>query len=305
MEHSVLQKLASVDFPAPRLVPDATGQTLVEHDGHRYALFDFVENGYHFHHYILTPGQHRYCLESCAEALGVLHEKLQGFVPAGSNADGFTSYDSGRGRDLDWVLERLANSATVDPKDSPTDLPGGTWSSQGVVSELQQTFVELHARLTREDLPRSIIHADYGPYNILVRRGAPPVVLDFEMVRLDWKVVDLVRALYRFTHGRLGFDTDKMRCFVTAYCRESSLHPAERWWAPVVWRYTLVRQALLHWAEGRDAPTKTAESKLERSLYTLRWVASHQDELRALLGAQKNPSPTSAAKESREQPTLG
>ncbi len=84
-EHSILAFLAQKNFLAPRLVAQTNGQTLLQRDGKRYALFEFIEGGFQYHHYLLTPGQRRQFIAISGRLLGQLHAQLSGFIPAGYN----------------------------------------------------------------------------------------------------------------------------------------------------------------------------------------------------------------------------
>lgn len=108
-EHSILKHLALVGFSSPRLVVTRSGETIVNKGGSQYALFDFIEGGFHYHNYLLLPAQAREFIAVAGQTLAALHCRLQDFVPEGQNPNGFRSRTEDWWRDLEWCLTTLAH----------------------------------------------------------------------------------------------------------------------------------------------------------------------------------------------------
>ena len=92
-----------------------------------------------------------------------------------------------------------------------------------------------------------MIHGDYGPYNLLLKPGAPVVVLDFELARLDWRVVDVAKAMQQFALTRKGIRPARAHRFVSSYAARTSFEEAERRLIPDVWLFLTLRRVIVCW----------------------------------------------------------
>jgi Ser/Thr protein kinase RdoA (MazF antagonist) len=276
-EHSILLYMAQIDFPSPRLVATPRGETLVRRNEYNYALFDYIEGGFQYHNYFLFPAQVRQFTAAAGEILAILHAKLQDFVPHGYNPNGFKSRQENWWRDLNWYAARLARCIAETRRMSTS--PGGTegaWLLEKA-DYLQESLHQLGAMLKEAGLPRVIIHGDYGPYNLLFRRNAPAVVLDFEIARLDWRATELVDALQRFSYSRLGFDLDKMKWFLDAYRSRFSLASGELQLLPAVWEFLNVRRCIVHWYHYCDTHDPQRLTQARWNLGLISWMMANQD----------------------------
>jgi Ser/Thr protein kinase RdoA (MazF antagonist) len=283
-EHSILAYLAHVDFPAPHLVTTPAGETLVCHDGHNYALFDFIDGGFQYHNYFLLPAQQRQFIASAGEVLALLHYELRGFVPQGHNPNGFKSRQEGWWRDLDWYASRLTRciEETRRLQASAGDT-GAAWllPQAGYLEEL---LYRLDAALKDAALPRLIIHGDYGPYNLLFRRGAPVTILDFEIARLDWRATELVDALWRFTYSRLGFSLAKMKWFLDAYRARFAVDADELRLLPAVWEFLNVRRCIVRWHHYCDTHEPQRLAQARWNLELIHWIQANKEAFMRDLG---------------------
>jgi Ser/Thr protein kinase RdoA (MazF antagonist) len=206
-EHLVLRALEARAFPAPRLVPAADGALVVcDEDGRRWAAFEVIR-GSPLHARIGLPGERSRSAFQAGRALGALHAALADVETPHQPDTGFRSMTGPRVRGIDWYLDRLAADG------SPTEAA----SVASALPWARDRLGALDAELAGGDAPRGLIHGDYGPYNLLVRRGEPIVVIDFELARLDWLLTDLATAVPRFAAGRLGFADGAARSFVEGY----------------------------------------------------------------------------------------
>ena len=94
-------------------------------------------------------------------------------------------------------------------------------------------------------LERCVVHGDYGPYNLLVRPGQEPLAIDWELSRLDWRIVDLATAIPRFAHRRTGWDVPAAARFLDAYLRRSAIDAGQLRLLPAVARYLALRRAVV------------------------------------------------------------
>ncbi len=276
-EHSILTYLAKVNFPSPRLVATKTGETLLKYGEERHALFDFVEGGFQYNNYLLLPGQTRRFIMTSGEMLARLHNQLRDFVPQGYNPDGFKSHNEDRERDLAWFLGKLAQSVAETSRQE-----AGTGQNHQAVwllqkaEYLEETLVQLDVELKQADLPRVIIHADYGPYNLLFRKNGSAVILDFEMARLDWRVTDLVQAWRRFSHDRLGFRFNKMKYLLDGYQKHLKLTPDEVQFLPAVWKFFYIRQSILYWHYYCETQVVSWLISARRDAERANWITDNQ-----------------------------
>jgi len=274
-EHSILMHLARVGFPAPTLVHTQNNETTVADDGRRYALFEYLEGYFQYHNYLYLPTQMNWFLSTAGYILGWLHSILDGFSPAGSNPEGYPDYTGKRTRDAAWYVGQLKtcrDSTALVPRDSldPTltnlmDLSG--W--------MEETLLQLDERLEAANPKRIIIHADYGPYNLLFKYGSPVVVVDFELARLDWRLVDLVKSIDMFTRNRFHFDVAKIKRLLESYQRVFPISKEELSLLPDVWQYFIIRRLIIYWVH-KDAEASSL-LKAQVQLGVLQWVRAHRE----------------------------
>lgn len=275
-EHSILQRLAELDFPAPRLSATTAGETLVQDDDGYYALFDFLDGYFQYHNYLYSPAQTRQFIAMAGAALGALHGALEDFTPAGSNPNGFKSRDGERWRELGWFTEKLDLCRRE-------LLALGLHDFAECAGWAEETLHGLDTRLRAARLPRLIIHGDYGPYNLLFKRGVPVVILDFEIARLDWRLTDLPKALGFFAWGRMGFNARRATCFLEGYVSRYPAEDAELRLLPDVWQFLNLRRLIVCW--HRYSTTRAPQWLVEaqRRLDLARWLVNHQGLLSRLI----------------------
>lgn len=285
-EHSILTYLSQLCFPSPRLLSTPAGETFVRRHGAIYAMFGFIEGDIRYPHHFLLPAQGRRLVSSAGDILANLHQSLQDFVPAGQNLNGFRSPSQGRWRDLTWYTDKLAHCVAASRR-----LDLGEESAQAMISVLLQRADWIHDTLEQLDqsleaaaLPRLIIHGDYRPGNLLFRRNAATVVLDFELARLDWRITDLAKSLPAFAYTRtVGLNFDWMKCFLDAYQASHPVAHDELQLVPAVWQFLTVRRLIVCWHNYCNAPTGRREAEIRFNLEWLDWIVGQQDELLAHL----------------------
>ena len=117
--------------------------------------------------------------------LSRIHRDLAGFLPVGRHHLGFAGYEGARHRDMAWHAARVAKmSAASAELPDPADRSHAQWlvaRGPWIIDEMAR----LDEQLTAAQLPRLIIHGDYGLHNLVVRtldRGTP---VDFELARIE------------------------------------------------------------------------------------------------------------------------
>jgi Ser/Thr protein kinase RdoA (MazF antagonist) len=258
-EHSILRHLASNGFPAVRVDATLAGGTFVERDDDRYALFAF-EDGVNLAGFLL-PFERRLRLWALAgRLLATFHRATEGFVPEGRHHLGYTGPFGERSRDLAWHLDALEELADVGPTTGPEpdDL---RWLCDNA-ERIGDRMRFLHEDLDGASLARSMIHGDVGLHNILFRRDGSATLLDFELARLDWRMIDIVtvlsRAGTRLAHG-----------FLAGY-EDVAGPPGDDWrFLPDVWQFYRLSGAVRSWRTytllGDGRRLTTARGRVEEA----------------------------------------
>ncbi|MDP9272586.1 MAG: phosphotransferase [Chloroflexota bacterium] len=247
-EHSILAELARCGVAAPRLHPTLDGGTWVELDGASYAMFEYLEGYIHPHERFFLPVDRRALEMVAGDVLAGFHAALDGFEPAANNENGFAGRSGVRVRNRAWFMERL---------ETATARGTGNGAVAGLVdsaSWIRDALCRLDDRLEAAEPTRTVIHGDYGPYNLLVRAGEPVVVIDLELSRVDWQLTDIATAIPRFAQRRLGFDAAAASRFLAGYRRRRELPRGELTLLPDVLAFLSLRRAIVCGALYRETP---------------------------------------------------
>jgi len=291
-EHSILTYLAQINFPAPRLLSTCTGETFVHRQGDTYALFDFIEGYIQYPNYFLPPAQVRRFVSAAGETLASLHDELQDFVPAGQNPNGFKSLRGDRWRDLGWYTDKLAHCIAETRRLNTTgnETPAIVNILLRRADWIHDTLCQLDRVLKAAAPPRLIIHGDYGPCNLLFKQNAPAVVLDFEIARLDWPIVDLAKAISNFAFDRLGFSFGKMKRFLDAYEARFPISNDELRLIPTVWQFLLIRRVIVCWYNYCMTRANRWWTEIQHHLKRMDWIVDNREKLLAHLVTIHEPS---------------
>lgn len=282
MEHSILEYLKMISFPAPHLYPSNSGDTLIECDNHFFAVFDYIEGGFQYQHYFLATGNQNRFIQIAGHVLGQLHRNLEDFLPQGYNPDGFKSKTEGRHRDMNWYLERLEHCIKQNGNgnsDKKTNL------LQERSEYLKEEMCRLEDLLNRADLPRTVIHGDYGPYNLLFKKNGSVFVLDFEMARFEWRVAEIIRSWYRFCYDRSGFNLSKMQLLLDSYQADMPLTAEECQLIPEVWKFFNLRRTIRSWYRYHQASNAKMIMDAHQCLERIEWIETNQRKLLDIVGS--------------------
>jgi Ser/Thr protein kinase RdoA (MazF antagonist) len=281
-EHSILNHLAQIDFPAPRLNPTVHGETLLQKDDRCYALFDVLEGYFQYHNYFLLPAQTRQFISMSGQALGALHNALRDHTPEGYHTNSFKSKEGDR-RDLNWYIDKLDWCRQEIPRLQTDEAHVLSRMYAEHASWIIETLHHLNDRIEEAAPLRLIIHSDYGPYNLFFKPGASTVILDFELAHLDWRLADLAMALPYFAGGRLGFSVNKMNYFLAGYQTSCPIDPSELHLLPSVWLFLTLRRILFCWYRFCEAPADRWVAEAQQKLKLARWLITNQDMLSSRL----------------------
>lgn len=284
LEHSVLAYLATMDFPAPRLVATPDGATAVLRDDRWYAIFDYHSGFFQYQQYLWLPRSRLKLVGMSARALASLHHVLGDFSPQGANPNGFASLSGDRVRGIEWYLDAIDRARTgVGDKRGPGPEVLRSMLDGHAVS-LEKQLRSLGSELASADLPRGVIHGDYGPYNLLFKRGERIIILDFELARVDWRVADVAKSLQQFGVNRQGLQFPRIARFVTEYHQAFPLGPDELRLIPDVWLFLTLRRIAVCWARFTESGNDRWLVEAERKLDLAEMIREAADKLSALRG---------------------
>jgi Ser/Thr protein kinase RdoA (MazF antagonist) len=257
-EHSILSKLADLDFPAPRLNRTSDSRSLITVNGDHYALFDFA-GGKNYSSTYLIRSQRLMLLENAAKTLADLHRSMDRFVPEGQHHLGFHGLSGDYIRDLEWQQQKLCElSEKSQELLASDDGPILEW----LISK-HENVMELLIHLDRElhgcNLHRVVIHGDYGLHNILFHESGKITPLDFELARIEWRLTDFLISFLRFRKRNGGFDFGLIERFIRSYHLRNPIDPHEWSLFPKVWQYNLLQFSIQYWNsyfEGAKNPVR-------------------------------------------------
>lgn len=227
-EHSILKRLAELDFPAVRAIESVAGSSWVDHQEGRFVVFEHVR-GRSYAGYRFTPGLRASLMDEAARLLARLQSELADFLPEGEHHLGHDPDDGTRRRDTAWLLETLDRAEAVHDS-GQVDL---TWLVDDR-DRIRTSLVDTGERLAEAKLSTTVIHGDFGIHNLIFPDLHHPVVHDFELARRDWGLVDLAITVARLRPPAAA-------SFMAAYRLYTAIGEVEWLEFPTVWRnYHLV-----------------------------------------------------------------
>jgi aminoglycoside phosphotransferase (APT) family kinase protein len=220
------------------MLSNQAGQAWVTIDGALYSVYEFVE-GYCPTDFIWWPATRRNIISQAGLRLAEYHQAVVGLTPSFYKWDGYRPTEHSRWREGDLYRQALAGIRALLQKPIATD-PVDDFARSHIAAIEQmldlESVVEEHS-----DLSKLVIHGDYAPWNILLRPGKPPFVLDFNSARLDLKIFDVIFGTFTFAWRRNRLDQDKMMAFQTGYCKTGQLREIEVELASSVFQWIMAR----------------------------------------------------------------
>jgi glycosyltransferase involved in cell wall biosynthesis/Ser/Thr protein kinase RdoA (MazF antagonist) len=294
--HSILRRLEELRFPAPRLVRTPEGATTAGVGGDIYALFDLIPGRTYGATY-LRRRDRVHLMALAGSTLAGFHETLAGFQPDGRHHLGFVSPVGPRSRGIDWYAN------TIDELEH-----GGVGASdQGSVRGIERLLREapslldrigaLEETLSEVDLPRTVIHGDYGLHNVVIRPDGVVVPIDLELARLDRRLNELILILGKHVDATGGLpDVGLVRALLVAYGSVFPLTDDERRSIDSAWRYQRLTSAVRFWlsAKESDAPEariRAANMAIDRA----GWIDEHPALVDELFGPTASTGARSAS----------
>lgn len=211
---SLLDYLAERGCPVPRTIHDRQGRLYRLVDGKGLALIEYLPGVSVSEP---TPGQAR----SVGRALGQVHLAAADF--AGNRANGMGL--------AEW--ERLAGECGRD----------GLASIDPALAELIERELPLLAQEWPRNLPRSVIHADLFPDNVLMLGDRVTGLIDFYFACNDLTAYDVAvtHAAWCFSSDGRTFRHDLSSALLEGYCEVHPLSAEEQAALPVLARGAAMR----------------------------------------------------------------
>lgn len=285
-EHSILNYLASIGFPAVRLIPTVSGETLLHYDKQRYVLYHYV-NGFMLYDYMLFPSTKKKYIAMAGRLLGRLHNALKDFIPQGYNPDGFDRKTGERWRDAKWYQNKLStcreNAGNGENSGSDRNFSYLVKNTEYLVDSLLMT----DSILKEADLDCQIIHKDFGQANVIYRCNNSPIIIDFEIARMDWRIIDLIDGWENFCSGWSGFSLGKMKIFYNAYNNTVRLSENELVFIPIIWKFLNTTKCILFLNKYCETGNKQALKKAYRFFNTIKMGNLFYENLITITGMKK------------------
>ena len=267
IEQAVLRALAASDFPVPHLRQALDGGTSVSVDDAWFSVSDAIR-GYRHPHELVMARADRHSLEAIAgRLLARLHATLAEVEVPSSETLGFMRRRGPRVREVDWYADQLASA--------PAPRRVRAWAT-AALWQLREAF-DAHR------LPITVIHGDYAPYNLLVRAGSVPVVVDFELARLDWRLVDLATGISWFSRRRWGFDIGAARRLVGAYREASDATNDELAMIPAMAAFLALQRAAVAWSRAESEPGAEWDLEAKQRIVTAEDLLAGRDPMVAVV----------------------
>ena len=280
-EHSILTKLAALDFPAPRLLKMQDGRTWLPIGAHIYCMFDFIEGNNHSSKFLVRQQRVR-MMATSGRLMARVHRTLAGFLPEGEHHLGFQDYSGERHRHMAWhenkVKKLTASSKKLIKAEDSMHANRLIDDAGHLLDDLNQ----LDETLNQASLPRTIIHGDYGLHNLIYQNLDEAVPVDYELARLDWRLSDLVSAVSKFRYKDGSYDSESITQFIHAYQMEYPIDADEWRYFPLVWKFHKLMKAVQYWSSyfetnGPVRKLRSSRDELAQSTWVLEnpeWLAA-------------------------------
>jgi Ser/Thr protein kinase RdoA (MazF antagonist) len=212
--------------------------------------------------------------------LASIHKQLAGFLPAGQHHIGYGDYTGPRHRDMSWHIEKVAKLITWSKElVNQDDRIQANWLINNA-DQLLDEMSRLDETLEKVDLPRLVIHGDYGLHNLLFTSLDSAVAVDFELSRLEWRMSDLVSVVSKFRYKDGSYDFEAITCFMHAYQAEYPITDEEWKHFPLIWKIYKLMKAVQYWSSyfETNGPVRklfSSRDEIERAS----WALKNQEQL--------------------------
>jgi Ser/Thr protein kinase RdoA (MazF antagonist) len=270
-EHSILRHLEQAGFPGPALISSRDDETVVCVAKRYYALFDYVK-GYRYSDYYISGSRYRAGLEQAGAMLARYHLVVEGFCPAGRKLDGFMPDGRERWRDAEWISKRLVQYRECFSAERQRSRIGRFFAHR--LPDLVESFLGSYQKVEAADgnMPKVIIHGDYGLHNLLFDESGIKAVLDFECAHLNYRTADIVSAL-QFCAGREpGLDPGKAALLLSSYGAHRPLGPIEVQLLPEILNILSTHRLLNYLRGALELGDKNGVRHAYRTALWMDWV---------------------------------
>jgi Ser/Thr protein kinase RdoA (MazF antagonist) len=272
-EHTVLQRARERQLPVPRLHLNQAGHTYTTVNGKTYAVFDFVD-GFALSNFWLWPLERAQRVGQAGALLVQFHLAMEGFNPPSEKTDGFTPDGQRLVRDLSWHLDLVEQfEARARAQAQRDDLEDFLLKLAAPLKEQLVQVARIYA-LPVSQVPRSAIHADFAPKNVLFNESGVAAILDFGDACMNLRMLDVGRAVATFANRAISeVDPHLSTIFLQAYSAHSPLTETEILNLPTGMRWRQLRNIV--WMIDRlwNQPARTRREEL-LAFVAARWEES-------------------------------
>lgn len=278
--HQLIEHLRRKRVPTPALMLTRSGESVLELGGHVYELFEYrAGNAY--------DGSLRETTHAGA-TLGRFHRAVEDFEP-GWTPPPSTFHDSN-------AVRAGLNSipSNIESHDSVT---GHEAELLSITQELHERYDEAAEAVNQVGFaswPAHTIHGDWHPGNMRFRDGRVCVVLDFDAVRRQPRVIDAANGLLQFSVLRgVGdpenwpdfLDLTRLRRFILGYGLIQSLSTEERLAIPSLMIESLIAECAVPIAVTGSFGAIPGFGVLVMARRKVRWMVSERERIQARLSA--------------------
>ena len=206
-EQCIVRHLHKNNFPVSGILSQKNGTHSVHLENHWYALLEYKDGrvGLNFFLRKMRPQ----LVARAAELLSEFHRLMKTLPRDGEPDFPFTA---------GWCLEEIKRLRVFrNPQFNSFLSKAEDWLTQRIALLADSA-----------DLPRTVIHGDYGPHNLLFKGNQITAVLDFGNAHFNLRVHDVAQGLVSFSKGwgpRLDFSL--ARIFLKAYQNGNRLEKRE------------------------------------------------------------------------------
>lgn len=269
-QHALMDHLRKSGFPAPIILPTASGETLLVLDDEFYEIQGYIEG---------TPYEEAKLahFQEAAIMLGRYHGCVRGFAPS-------ALCHMGDLYDPPILTKNLRSLKAVWIRDQGPALAKMDRRLESHEEELRSRFA-LH-----EELPHLVIHGDYHGANLLFDGDRIVGVVDYDKARWQPRIVELAEVLIYFASSQPGhlkhlvypgfLEWDKFTSFLHHYaCAESvSLKEEEVRALPDYIRCIWLSISLQRLLEKGHQPAEALEA-LQEVLSLGEWSAANRQRM--------------------------
>lgn len=275
--HQLQMHLATKHFPLPHLIgtKEDNNSMLCCH-GTTYELFEYIQGKSYDNSLDAT--------EDAGKILGLFHKLLAGFESDYEPAKG-SYHDS---PSVTAAMETLPRTlAKTDPDNAKRSN-----EIRQVGQSLRCRYAEASAHVLEagfSNWPRQIVHSDWHPGNMLFAGSQILAVIDYDMARIEQRVVDVANGALQFSIVAAGndpsrwpshMDMQRFQRFVSGYESDPAcmLSRAEIKTVPDLMTEALIAECVIPIAATGSFARMQGLDFLKMVEGKVRWLADHRDE---------------------------